>query len=185
MVVHLARPPVFILAKCHNHASFHKAGPVVPGKKCLGKNGYSMVGLGVYVGGIVLCRHGLWFGDAEGNVVKHIFRLIAQLGATTICNDVSFCVAAKFDRRLRENFAVLRSKGCSEGMKSLTNVPKYLLFSLCQNLISGKRPVVKFVNKIVRNSFVPFVGLGFGPRAILVPIPVASTHNTKRLGKSL
>jgi hypothetical protein len=84
-----------------------------------------------------------------------------------------------------KNFAVLRSKGCFEGMKSLPNVPKYLLSTLGRNLISGKRPVVKFINKIVRNSCAVFLGLGFGSRAILVPIPVNLTCNTKRRGQPL
>lgn len=150
-----------------------------------------MVRLGVYVGGIVLCRHGFWFGGAGGNVVKHIFRLIAQLGATTICDDVSLCVAAKFDRRLCQNFAVLCSEGCFEGMKSLTNALKYSLAGLGRNLISGKRRVVNFTNKIVRNSCDVFMGLGFGSGAILVPIsvpnpvPVTLSHHMKRRGKSL
>lgn len=55
-----------------------------------------MVSLGDVVGGIVLCRREVkvrWHG---GSVVKHIFRLMAQLGVKTICNDVSLCVAAVF-----------------------------------------------------------------------------------------
>lgn len=63
-----------------------------------------MVSLGDVVGGIVLCRRGGLFRWHRGNVVKHIFRLMAQLGVKTICNDVSSV--------LLQCFAVLRSKGC-------------------------------------------------------------------------
>ena len=67
-------------------------------------------------------------------------------------------------------------------MKNLTNVPKYLLSALGQHLASGKRPVAKFIDQVIRNSGLQFltITLGAAPIPVLIPVYVTAPHHAKR-----